>query len=320
VSAGTVPTYPPPPTGQRPRPLLTLAHSADADDVFMWWPITGKVDPADPSRVLAPPAIDTGAFGYRALPADIQQLNVRAVTTADLEITAISYAAYAHCAASYVVTSCGSSFGDGYGPKLVAPSSCAGVALAEVRRRRWRIAVPGVHTTAYLVLSVLLGRDGFVPVEMPFDQILDAVSAGCVDAGLVIHEGQLLFGERGLALVADMGAWWKEQTGLPLPLGANAVSRRLEARFGPGSLKRVAAALKASLDHALANRAESLAYAMTFSPLKTDAELNRYIDMYVNRWTVDAGAEGIEAVQLLLRRGADLGLLPDPGPVQMLVP
>jgi 1,4-dihydroxy-6-naphthoate synthase len=286
----------------------------------MWWPITGKVEPADPSRVLEPPAIDTGPFGYRALPADIQQLNLRAVTTADLEITAISYAAYAHCSGAYVITSCGSSFGDGYGPKLVAPALCAGVSIAEVRSRRWRIAVPGVHTTAFLVLSVLLGRDGFVPVELPFDQILDAVAAGRVDAGLVIHEGQLMFGDRGLSLVADMGAWWKQQTGLPLPLGANAVSRRLEDRFGSGSLKQVVQTLKASLDYALAHRAESLAYAMTFSPLKTDAELNRYIDMYVNRWTVDAGSEGIEAVQLLLRRGADLGLLPDPGNVQMLVP
>lgn len=304
----------------RPKPTLTLAHSADADDVFMWWPITGKVDASDASRLLHAPVIDTGPFGYRALPEDIQRLNLRAVTTADLEITAISYAAYAHCAGSYIITSCGSSFGDGYGPKLVAPSSRAGVTLAEVRRQRWRIAVPGLHTTAFLVLSVLLGRDGFVPVEIPFDQILDAVSAGRVDAGLVIHEGQLLFSDRGLSLVADMGAWWKEQTGLPLPLGANAVSRRLEDRFGSGTLKQVVRTLKASLDYALANRAESLAYAKSFSPLKGDAELNRYIDMYVNRWTVDAGPEGIEAIQLLLRRGADLGLLPDPGPVQMLVP
>ncbi|MFT3684999.1 MAG: ABC transporter substrate-binding protein [Phycisphaerales bacterium] len=302
------------------KPRLTLAHSADADDVFMWWPITGKVDPANAANVIEPPAIDTGPFGYSALPEDIQRLNLRAVTAADLEITAISYAAYAHCAANYVITSCGSSFGDGYGPKLVAPAALAGMSVAEVRKRRWRIAVPGVHTTAYLVLSVLLGRDGFTGVETPFDQIIDAVTAGKVDAGLVIHEGQLLFAERGLGLVADMGTWWKQQTGLPLPLGANAVSRRLETQFGPGTLKQVVRTLKASLDYALANRAESLAYAKTFSPLKGDAELNRYIDMYVNRWTVDAGAEGIEAVQLLLRRGADLGLLPDPGPVQMLVP
>lgn len=286
----------------------------------MWWPLTGKVDAGNPERTLEPPAIDTGPFGYRALPADIQQLNLRAVTTADLDITAISYAAYAHCAGSYVITSCGSSFGDGYGPKLVARASKEGMSLAEARRRRLRIAVPGRHTTAFLVLSVLLGRDGFEPVELPFDKIIDEVHGGRVDAGLVIHEGQLLFGDRGLALVADMGAWWKEQTGLPLPLGANAVNRRLEDRFGPGTLKRVVGSLKASIDYALANRDESLAYSMTFSPLKTHAALTRYIDMYVNRWTVDAGGEGIEAVQLLLRRGADIGLLPDPGPVEMLVP
>jgi len=313
-------TTPSPGRTARPKPGLTLAHSADADDVFMWWPLTGKVDAADPQRLIEPPAIDTGPFVYRSLPADIQQLNLRAVTTSDLDITAISYAAYAHCAASYVITSCGSSFGDGYGPKLVAPAAQAGITLAEVRRRRWRIAVPGRHTTAFLVLSVLLGRDGFVPVELPFDRIIDQVHSGRVDAGLVIHEGQLLFGDRGLSLVADMGAWWKEQTGLPLPLGANAVNRRLEGRFGPGTLKRVVGSLKESIDHALANRDESLAYSMTFSPLKTSAALERYIDMYVNRWTVDAGSEGIEAVQLLLRRGADIGLLPDPGPVEMLVP
>ena len=308
------------PVSARRGARLTLAHSADADDVFMWWPITGKVDPAEPTHVLEPPVLDTAPFAYRALPEDIQRLNLRAVTTADLDVTALSFAAYAHCSAAYVVTSCGSSFGDGYGPKLVAPVALAGASVQEVRRRRLRIAVPGFHTTAYLVLSVLLGRDGFIGVETPFDRVIESVASGRVDAGLVIHEGQLMFQDRGLSLIADMGAWWKEQTGLPLPLGANAVSRRLETRFGGGTLKRVVRSLKASIDYALAHRSESLAYAKTFSPLKGDAELSRYIDMYVNRWTVDAGPEGIEAVQVLLRRGADLGLLPDPGDVQMLVP
>jgi 1,4-dihydroxy-6-naphthoate synthase len=302
---------------------LTLAHSADADDVFMWWPITGKVDPTHPDRVLEPARLDTGRFTYRAFPADIQELNKRAIAVGDLEITALSFGAYARCRDRYIATSCGSSFGDGYGPKLVARSD-RNPTLDDLRRGGWTIAVPGKQTTAFLVLSILLAETAFTPVEMPFDTILQAVSDGRVDAGLIIHEGQLLYERLGLVMLADMGQWWRTQTGGPLPLGANAIRRDLETIHGPGTLKAITRTLRASIDYALAHRSESLDYAKGFSPLKDPADLNRYIDMYVNRWTVDAGASGLAAIRYLFQRGTQLGLLPEPLPghvdVELLVP
>lgn len=306
------------------RPILTLAHSADADDVFMWWPITGKVDPADPSRILAPPAIDTGRFAYRALPEDIQALNTRAMLSGDLEITAISMATYAHVADRYALTACGSSFGEGYGPKLVAHSSRPEVTLDWLRSRgagggvRARIAVPGLNTSAYLVLCILLGRGDFEPVPMRFDSIVEATAAGRVDAGVLIHEAQITFAAAGLRLLQDLGAWWGEQTNLPMPLGGNAVARDLDRRFGPGAVADVVSALNRSLRHALANREESLAYAETFSPLKARPELEKYIGMYVSDLTVDAGERGQRAIAELLGRAARIGVCPQVNDINLL--
>lgn len=289
----------------RGKATLTLAHSADADDVFMWWPITGKIDPANPGRVVEPPAIDTGRFSYRALPEDIQALNRRAIERGDLDITAVSFFAYPAIRARYAVTSCGSSFGDGYGPKVVGRPGVDGAAL---RRRGVRIAVPGRNTSAFCALTALLGAGRFEAIETPFDRVVEAVTDGRADAGVVIHEAQLTFGGAGLALIEDLGAWWKGSTGLPMPLGANAVRLDLEDRFGAGTLEGIAATLRNSIEHAVSHAAEGRAYAMGFSPLKTDAELARYIGMYVNRWTVDCRPDGVRAVERLLAAGHAAGL------------
>jgi len=317
------------------RITLTLAHSADADDVFMWWPLTGKVDPARPDVVLSPPALDTYGITFTSVPEDIQKLNKRAITVGDLDITAVSFATLPHIWGRYVPTACGSSFGDDWGPKLVirrptvaaagaVAKASAGVSttavsviidLADAHGVQLvpgaRIAIPGRNTTAWIILSTLLPQvAGLTVMELPFDKIVDAVAAGDADYGLLIHESQLTFQHSGLAALLDLGLAFKRLHGLPLPLGSNAVRRDLDARFGPGTLQAVVNLLDASVRYALAHRAESLAYAKTFSPLKDDATLDRYITLYVNKYTVDARPDGARAAELMLRTGATLGLLP----------
>lgn len=264
----------------------------------MWWPLLelgGK-----------PPRVVSDAFRFKAVPADIEALNQRAIAGSDdLEITAASVATYPRIASRYALTACGSSVGDGYGPKLVARQACQPAAL-----RGRRIAIPGAGTTAFLTTSLLLGPGAFTPVVVPFKQIPDRVAAGEYDAGVVIHEGQLTFQDQGLALVADLGAWWREQSGLPLPLGANCVLRALDQRHGPGTCQRVARLLEQSVRYALQHRQESIAYAMQFAEGLSVQLADQFIGMYVNRWTLDYGPEGRRAVRTLLARAADAGLLP----------
>lgn len=335
------------------RVVLTLGHSSDPDDAFMWWPITGTVaaspgdaavqqatgrdgagghaDPAPATRRLSPPPLDTGRFEFRAVPLDIEALNRRAIERGDLDVTALSARAWAEVSGRYVLTACGASFGDGYGPKVVcradAPLRCEGC----LRERRPVMAVPGSRTTAFLVLSLLVGAP-FDFVEMPFEQIIAAVSKGGdpgtglrVDAGLVIHEAQLTFEEARLRQVVDLGAWWKERTGLPLPLGLNAVRRDLDARHGAWTVAQVADVLRRSIAHAAAHRDESLAYASSFAHVNADragdpppdaARVARFVDLYVNRWTIDMGDPGREAIRELLSRGSAAGLCPRPGPIE----
>lgn len=336
------------------RPILTLAHSPDPDDAFMWWPITGKVDaravhPGGDGPlpgVLSPPVLDTGRFEYRALPADIEALNRRAATRGDLDITALSFRAWADVRDRYVLTACGSSFGEGFGPKVVARADQKGDAVtigcdACLRNPKARIAIPGRRTTAFLVLGMALGEKALAGasrfVEMPFDQVIPAVASRKVDAGLVIHEGQVLFGQAGLKQVLDLGVWWKQKTGLPLPLGANAIRRDVESRFGAGSLAEIARTLRRSIDHALAHRRESLEYTLPFALANTMRsagasgagaaagapgphldQIDRYVTMYVNHWTLDMGDAGRDAVRRLLREGAAMGLCPDPGGVDVV--
>lgn len=317
------------------RPTLTLAHSPDPDDAFMWWPITGKVGPD--GKPLSPPVLDTGRFLYRALPADIEVLNRRAAEDADLDITAISFRNYCDIKDRYALTACGSSFGLAYGPKLVCKAERAGD-VAAFADSKTRIAIPGKRTTAFLLFGLILQEAGGTKalqakdkfVEMPFDKIIPAIAKGEVDAGLVIHEGQLLFEQAGLRMVIDVGQWWHKSTGLPTPLGANAIRRDLETRFGKGTLDEVASTLSRSIMHAMSNRKESLEYTMPFAlanatrsgqasgePPTLD-RVDRYVSMYVNEWTMDMRDAGLVAVRTLLKRGFEAGLCGDPGVIDVV--
>jgi len=284
------------------RPTLTLGHSPDPDDAFMWWPLES--------------AIDTGRFLFRAIPEDIESLNKRAVEQGDLDITAISMHTYANVHDRYALTSSGASVGDGFGPKIVS---------RDPHDRDWlktkglTIAIPGERTTAYLATRLCVGQP-FEFVAMPFETIMSAVADGHVDAGVIIHEGQLTYQDAGLTLIADLGAWWKERTGLPLPLGANAIRRDLDDRFGPGTLQEVAGVLSKSIEHALAHRDEGVAYARQFARGLPEATTDEFISMYVNDLTIDLGTVGAKAVDRLLTDGAKAGLCPDPGEIDLVFP
>lgn len=317
------------------RAVLTLAHSPDPDDAFMWWPITGKVTPE--GTVVSPPVLETGRFSYRALPADIEVLNRRAAEAGDLDITAISFRNYCEIKDRYALTACGSSFGLGYGPKLVCKAERAGD-VKSFAEGKGRIAIPGKRTTAFLLFGLIVqeaaGKEALHAehtfVEMPFDAIIPAIARGEVDAGLVIHEGQVLYEQAGLRMVVDVGAWWQKGTGLPTPLGANAVRRDLETRYGKGTLEEVAGTLSRSILHAMSNRRESLEYTMPFALANatrsgkasgeppTLERVDKYVAMYVNEWTLDMRDAGLVAVRELLKRGFAAGLCGDAGNVEVV--
>ena len=269
---------------------LRLAHSPDADDAFMFW-------------ALAAGKIDTGDRRYVHELADIESLNRRALRE-EFEVTAVSLHAYAHLAARYALLAHGASIGDRYGPRIVArvprPAD-PGAALAQAL-----VAVPGELTTAFLALRLYQPTARHVVV--PFDEIEDYLAAGRADAGVLIHEGQLSFAERGLHLWVDLGEWWHGETGLPLPLGGNVVRRDL----GPALMGDIARDLKASIQYGLAHRAEALAHAQRFSRGLDAARTDRFIDMYVNAYTVDYGPQGRRAVAELLARAHRAGLVPGP--------
>jgi len=273
------------------RQRIRVGHSPDPDDAFMFY-------------ALAKEKIDTGRYRFEHELVDIETLNRRAMS-GDLELTAVSLHAYAHLTERYVLCTCGASMGDRYGPLVVARSECAVEQLAGKT-----IAVPGTLTTAYLALRMCLGVD-FAYVVVPFDEILDAVAAGdyrgqTIDAGLVIHEGQLTYADHDLHLVVDTGAWWFDQTGLPLPLGANAVRKDL----GPETGREVNRLLRQSIVYGLEHRREALDYALSFGRGLDRAKADRFVDMYVNQWTVDFGVRGREAVAQLLARGHAAGVIP----------
>jgi len=268
--------------------LIRVAHSPDSDDAFMFY-------------ALASGQIETGDLEYVHELQDIETLNQRALR-GELEVTAVSIHAYAYLADQYALLSSGSSMGDGYGPRLVTKSPAPADPRAAIAG--WRIAVPGTMTTAYLALR--LYQPNFEPVVMPFDQIEDAVLRGEVRAGLLIHEGQLTYADIGLHLWADMGAWWMAETGLPLPLGGNVVRRDL----GRPLMTQVARDLKASIEFSLAHRRDALSHAKQFNRGISDERTDEFVGMYVNQWTVDYGERGRKAVQLLLDRGHQSGMIP----------
>lgn len=275
--------------------VIRVAHSPDSDDAFMFY-------------ALAEGKIDTGDLVYEHELQDIETLNQRAFRK-ELDVSAVSIHAYAHLADDYALLASGSSMGDGYGPRLVATTPAPGDRVADAATIRAaakgkRIAVPGRYTTAYLALQ--LWQPEFEPVIMAFDAIEDAVKAGEVDLGLIIHEGQLTYADDGLHLWADMGEWWLGETGLPLPLGGNVVRRDLGAEV----TAQVARDLKASIVYSLENRAAALQHASRFNRGIGDARTDEFVGMYVNEWTVDYGARGRAAVQHLLDRAAEAGLIP----------
>lgn len=267
---------------------IKVAHSPDSDDAFMFY-------------ALAEGKIDTGDLRYEHELSDIESLNQRA-RRKELDISAVSIHAYAYLADDYALLASGSSMGDGYGPRLVATSARPTDPRAAAKGKR--IAIPGLFTTAYLALR--LWQPDFEPVVMAFDQIEDAVHRGEVDLGLLIHEGQLTYADDGLHLWADMGEWWLQETGLPLPLGGNVVRRDL----GHAVMAQVARDLKASIVYSLEHRQAALDHAKQFNRGISDERTDTFVGMYVNDWTVDYGPRGRAAVQLLLDRAAEAGVIP----------
>jgi 1,4-dihydroxy-6-naphthoate synthase len=250
---------------------------------------------------LADGKLDTGNLRYVHELSDIESLNRRALA-GELEVSAISIHAYAYVADRYALLGSGASMGDGYGPRLVSRLSVPEDPREALRGRR--IAVPGKLTTAYLALKLF--QPEFTEVVLPFDRIEDAVHAGEVDLGLLIHEGQLTFADQGLVLWADLGAWWLAETGLPLPLGGNVVRRDLGATV----MRQIARDLRASIVYGLEHRAPALAHAKRFSRGLTDERTDAFVGMYVNDWTVDYGPRGRAAVERLLAEGHRAGVIP----------
>ncbi len=275
--------------------LIRLAHSPDPDDAFMFYGLaTGKVDP--------------GPYTFEHILEDIQTLNERAMR-GEYEMTAISIHAYPYVADRYRLTRCGCSMGDGYGPRLVAREP-----LSPEQLRGRTIAIPGRMTTAFLTLQLLLGRDGFEPKVVMFDQIPREVAEGRVDVGLVIHEGQLTYAAEGLHMVLDLGVWWQQRTGLPLPLGGNVVRRDL----GDEHAQRLTRIMQDSIRYSLEHRDEAVAYALKFGRGLDSALADRFVGMYVNDWTLDYGEKGREAVRRLLAEGAAAGLVPPVGEIDFV--
>ena len=271
--------------------LIRVGHSPDPDDAFMF-------------HALANGKIDTGDFVFTHELVDIETLNRRAFT-GELELTAVSLHGYAYLTDLYALCSCGASMGDNYGPMIIAKQA---VPLGELKNRT--IAVPGTLTTAYLAARMCLGKD-FREIVVPFDEIIDVVVAGeykgqPIDAGLIIHEGQLTFGEKQLKLIVDLGVWWHDETGLPLPLGGNAIRKDL----GPENMREVQRLLKESIQYGLQHRKEALDYALQFGRDLNRGQADKFVGMYVNDWTLDFGPRGREAVCLLLQRGHEAGIIP----------
>ncbi|HEX6050254.1 MAG TPA: MqnA/MqnD/SBP family protein [Gemmatimonadaceae bacterium] len=263
---------------------IHVAHSPDSDDAFMFY-------------ALADGRIDTEGLEYVHELQDIESLNQRAMR-GELEVTAVSIHAYAYLSDRYALLPHGASMGDRYGPRLVARSP---LRRSDVAGKR--IAIPGPLTSAYLALRLF--EPDFQPVPTPFDEIEDRVASGDVDLGLLIHEGQLTFAERGLHLIADLGEWWFQETGLPLPLGGNVVRKDL----GPELIEKISRHLRASIAYGLEHRVKALDHAMQYARGLDREKADTFVGMYVNDWTLDYGERGRAAVRELLDRGTSAGII-----------
>lgn len=265
---------------------ISIAHSPDSDDAFMFYGLATN-------KVRVP--------GYRFTHTltDIETLNRKAREQQTYDVTAVSFHAYPYIQDNYALMTSGGSVGENYGPMIV---STRPFSLDEIKHVR--VAVPGTLTTAYLTLKLFAPE--IETATLPFDQIIPAVQSGEYDAGLIIHEGQLTYGRDGLRKILDLGIWWQEQTGLPLPLGGNVIRRSL----GPDVQKTVSDALRESIQHALDHREEALDYALQFARDLDTSLANRFVGMYVNERTLDYGADGREAIRRLLDMGFERGIIP----------
>ena len=274
---------------------VKIAHSPDSDDAFMFYGLATN-------KVRVP------GYKFTHVLTDIETLNQRAIHDPYYDVTAISFHAYPYLQDNYALMACGGSVGEGYGPMIVAPRMYT---LAEVRKLR--IAVPGTMTTAYLTLKLFAPE--IETVTVPFDQIIPRVVAGEFDAGLIIHEGQLTYGDNGLHKILDMGQWWRDETGgLPLPLGGNAIRRLL----GTEAMRVTTQALRDSIQHALDHRSSALEYAMQFARDLDPSLANKFVGMYVNDRTLNYGEDGRLAIRKLLDMGYERGVIPSKARVDFI--
>jgi 1,4-dihydroxy-6-naphthoate synthase len=292
VSATIIPSEP------AVSPLATreiqIAHSPDSDDAFMFYG-------------LATCKIRVPGLKFTHVLTDIETLNHKAINEAFYDVTAISFHAYPYMQDNYALMACGGSVGDGYGPMIVASH-----AFTTDEVRRVRVAVPGTLTTAYLTLKLFAPE--IETAVVPFDRIIPEVHAGNYDAGLIIHEGQLTYSHSGLHKIIDLGQWWREETGLPLPLGGNAIRRSL----GDDLMLTVTNALRDSIQHGLDHRDEALEYAMQFARDLDPILANKFVGMYVNERTLNYGDDGREAIRKLLTLGHERGIIPHPVKVDFI--
>jgi 1,4-dihydroxy-6-naphthoate synthase len=266
---------------------ITLGHSPDPDDAFMFY-------------ALAADKIDTEGLAFSHVIQDIETLNRRAMN-AELDVTAVSIHTYAYVLDQYALLTSGASMGEDYGPLVISRQP---ITIDELRTVT--VAVPGHMTTAYLTLRLCIGD--VKTVVVPFDQIMDAVERGDVDAGLLIHEGQLTYSARGFQKVIDLGEWWMSETGLPLPLGGNAIRKSL----GPELIAKVSKLLRQSIEYGLKNREVAVRHSMKYGRGMAESLTDKFVGMYVNDYTIDYGERGREAVRLLLQRAHKAGIIPRP--------
>ena len=267
---------------------ITIAHSPDSDDAFMFYGLATN-------KVRVP------GFKFTHTLTDIETLNQKAIREAFYDVTAISFHAYPYLQDNYALMACGGSVGEGYGPMIVASRRFTLDSIRQVK-----VAVPGTLTTAYLALKLFAPE--IETAVVPFDRIIPEVQAGNFEAGLIIHEGQLTYAQSGLHKVLDLGQWWREETGLPLPLGGNAIRRSL----GESTIRTVTQALRDSIQHGLDHRDEALTYAMQFARDLDQVLANKFVGMYVNERTLNYGEDGREAIRKLLTLGHERGIIPHP--------
>jgi 1,4-dihydroxy-6-naphthoate synthase len=266
---------------------ITLGHSPDPDDAFMFY-------------ALATDRMETGDLHFRHIIQDIETLNHRALK-AELDVTAISIHTYAYVLDHYALLTSGASMGDNYGPLIISKTP---MTADEVKTKT--IAIPGELTTAALVLRLCLGE--VKTTVIPFDKIMDAVEGGEVEAGLLIHEGQLTYSARGFHKVIDLGEWWMQETGLPLPLGGNAIKKSL----GEETIQRISELLRQSIEYGLAHRQVAVRHSMQYGRGMEENLTDQFVGMYVNDYTIDYGEKGRQAVRLLLKRAHEAGIIPSP--------